>query len=101
MFCNLRFVVETITSKFSNFTSFSYFQEFNLDKSNFILQKFGYYLWKDAPMSAVILDELSELVNEGKLYPITDSIFKVQHCDKAFCFLHAGRIVGKPVIYFK
>lgn len=94
-------MVETITSKFSNLVPFPYFQKSGLDKGNFILQKFGYYLWKDAPMSAVILDELSELVNEGKLYPVTDSIFKVQHCDKAFCFLHSGGTIGKPVIYFK
>lgn len=66
-----------------------------------VLQTFGYNLWKDVPMSAAILDELNELVNEGKLYPVTDSVFNVKYCERAFWFLQAAKVVGKPVIYFK
>ena len=52
-------------------------------------------------INASILDELSELVNEGKLYPVSDSVFNVKYCERAFWFLQAGKVVGKPIIYFK
>ncbi|XP_065200222.1 reticulon-4-interacting protein 1 homolog, mitochondrial-like [Planococcus citri] len=65
-----------------------------------ILQKCGVNLWKDVPLNSSILDELSELVNEGRLYPVTDSVFKVKSCERAFWFLNSTKVVGKPVIYF-
>lgn len=52
-------------------------------------------------MNASILDELSDLVNEGKLYPVSDSVFNVKYCERAFWFLQTGKVVGKPIIYFK
>ena len=52
-------------------------------------------------LNAGILDELSELINEGKLYSVSDSVFNVKNSERAFWFLQAGKVVGKPVIYFK
>lgn len=60
----------------------------------------GYNKWKDVPINSSILEELSELVNEGKLYPVTDSVFDVRFCKRAFWFLHSANIVGKPVLRF-
>lgn len=67
----------------------------------YVSQKFGYRLWDTAIINSNALDELCELVNEGKLYPITDSVFKAKSCERAFWLLNSSKTVGKPVIYFK
>lgn len=53
------------------------------------------------PISSSLLDELSNLVNEGKLYPVTDCVLNVKYCERAFWFLHKAKVVGKPVLFFR
>lgn len=61
----------------------------------------GYNVWKDVPIDNSVLEELSSLVNNGRLRPIIDKVYNCEDYERAFRYIGASKHpLGKSVIRF-